>query len=98
MRKGWALVTLFGGLSYLVEVAPSYAESRNKRFSLFYDAQSKERENRIVIADERTLIGHALLSPTTSFEDRDTVEAQWFPIIEGFCSNQGTSIERIRQH
>jgi hypothetical protein len=96
MKKGWALVTLFGGLSYIVEVAPTYEEPRNKQFSIFYDAKSKSRENRILLADERALIGH-VLSPATSFEDPDTVDAQWYPLVAGFCSAKGTIIERIKQ-
>jgi hypothetical protein len=95
MKKGWALVTLFGGLSYIVEVAPKCEEPRNKQFSIFYDAKSRRPEKRIVLADERTLIGH-VLSPATSFEDRNTVDGQWFPIVEGFCSNNGTTIARIK--
>ncbi len=97
MKKGWALVTLFGGLSYIVEVAPTYAEPRNKQFNIFYDAKSRKREQRIILADERALIGH-VLSPATSFEDPDTVDAQWFPIVADFCSNQrGTTVTRIKE-
>jgi hypothetical protein len=96
MKKGWALVTLFGGLSYIVEVAPTYAEPRNRQFSLFYNAKSRRREKHIILMDEKTLIGH-VLSPATSFENPDTVDAQWFPIIEGFCSDKGTIIARIKE-
>lgn len=95
MKKGWALVTLFGGLSYLVEVTDSYTEANSRHFSIFYDAKTKERENRIILADEMTLIGH-VLSPATKFEDRDAVDAQWYPIVSGFCSDKGTIVERIK--
>ena len=96
MKRGWALVTLFGGLSYNVEVTPHYAEAQSRQFSIFYDAESKSREDRILLANEMALIGH-VLSPATKFEDRDAVDAQWYPIVAGFCSDKGTIIERIQQ-
>jgi hypothetical protein len=96
MKKGWALVTLFGGLSYSVEVTSNYTDAHSRQFSIFYDAESKAREDRILLADENTLIGH-VLSPATKFEDRDAVDAQWHPIVAGFCSGKGTIIERIKQ-
>jgi hypothetical protein len=95
MKKGWALVTLFGGLSYLVEVAVNYAEAQSGQFNIFYDARTKARENRIVLADEMTLIGHTL-SPATKFEDREAVDAQWYPVVAGFCADKGTVVERIK--
>jgi len=49
MRKGWSLVTLFGGITYIVGVTTDYAE----------------RFNPIVLADEMTLIGHVLSPATT---------------------------------
>jgi hypothetical protein len=42
-KKGWAVVTLFGGLTYAVQVTENYAESSSKQFSIFYDAASKKR-------------------------------------------------------
>lgn len=96
MKKGWALVTLFGGLSYCVEVTTNYADPQSKQFSIFYDAQAKAPEDRIMLADEMTLIGH-VLSPATKFEDRDAVDAQWHPVVAGFCADKGTIIERIKQ-
>jgi hypothetical protein len=93
-RKGWALVTLFGGLSYLMEVAAEYTERESKQFSIFYDAASKKRVNPIVLADEMTLIGH-VLSPATKFENRNAVDEQWFPIISAFCSQKGIEAQRI---
>ena len=92
-RKAWALVTLFGGLSYLMEVVPEYTE-REKQFSIFYDAGSKKRVNPIVLADEKTLIGH-VLSPATKFENLNAVDEQWFPIISAFCSQKGIEARRI---
>jgi hypothetical protein len=94
MRKGWALVTLFGGLSYLTEVTTEYTEGESKQFSIFYDAASKKRVNPIVLADEMTLIGH-VLSPATKFENRTAVDEQWFPIVSAFCSEKGIEARRI---
>jgi hypothetical protein len=42
MKKGWALVTLFGGLSYVVEVTSKFEERSSKLFSIFYDAAAKK--------------------------------------------------------
>jgi len=64
MHKGWALVTLFGGLSYLVFVTEDYTGKESRQFSIFYDAGTKERFTPVVLADEMTLIGH-VLSPAT---------------------------------
>ena len=94
-RKGWAVVTLFGGITYRVDVATEYTEPRSKQFSIFYDAVTRERVNPILLADEMTLIGH-VLSPASKFEDRDAVDEQWYPIISGFCAEKGILVERIR--
>jgi hypothetical protein len=94
MRKGWALVTLFGGLSYLVEVTADYTERASRQFSVFYDAATKSRIKPVVLANEMTLIGH-VLSPASKFEDRNAMEQQWFPVISGFCAEKGMIAERI---
>jgi hypothetical protein len=39
MGIGWALVTLFGGLSYVVELTPDFKERDSRHFSLFYDTE-----------------------------------------------------------
>jgi hypothetical protein len=93
MHKGWALVTLFGGLTYIVELTSSYNEPASRQFSIYYDAKTKTRVHPIVLADEMTLIGH-VLSPATQFEARHALDAQWFPIVSGFCSGNGIVIER----
>jgi len=94
MQKGWALVTLFGGLSYLVEVTSNYRERDSRQFSIFYDAATKKRINPIVLADEMTVIGH-VLSPATTFEKLEAVDAQWFPIIAAYCAEREIEVERI---
>jgi hypothetical protein len=94
-RKGWALVTLFGGLSYIVEVTDKFDEESSKQFSIFYDALAKERITPVVLADEKTLIGK-VLSKETVFENPDAIDQQWFPIIAAFCAEAGIPIERVR--
>lgn len=94
LRKGWALVTLFGGLSYLVEVSPDYAESQSRQFSIFYDSSTKTRINPIVLADEMKVIGH-VRSRETKFEDLGAVYEQWFPLIASFCAEKGYELERV---
>jgi HNH endonuclease len=93
-KKGWALVTLFGGLSYVVEVAGSYEEPSSRLFSIFYDADLKKPFNPIVLADEMTIIGD-VLSKNSIFEDRDALDEQWFPILAAYCSKIGVELERI---
>jgi hypothetical protein len=56
-KKGWALVTLFGGLSFVVEVTPNYDGGSSRLFSIFYDAALKKPLNPVVLADEMTIIG-----------------------------------------
>lgn len=92
-RKGWAVVTLFGGLTYRVDVATDYT-GREKCFGIYYDAVLKKRINPVILADEKTLIGH-VLSPATTFEDREAVDEQWYPILSRYCAEKGIEVERI---
>ena len=94
MEKGWALVTLFGGLCYSVEVTAAYNERESRQFSIFYEADSKTRSNPILLADEMALIGH-VLSPVTAFEDPLAVDTQWHKVVAAFCSGNGTVVERL---
>jgi hypothetical protein len=93
-KKGWALVTLFGGLSYVVELTDKYEEQSSRLFSIFYDAALKKPLNPIVLADEMTIIGE-VLSMNSVFEDRDAVDQQWFPILAAYCADVGVELERI---
>jgi hypothetical protein len=94
-RKGWAVVTLFGGLTYRIDVATEYLEPASKQFSVFYDAVTRKRVRPVVLADEMTLIGH-VLSPASKFEDREAVDEQWYPLIASFCAEKGIRMERLR--
>lgn len=94
MGKGWALVTLFGGISYLVIVTNAYIEKESRQFSIFYDANAKQRFTPVVLADEMTLIGH-VLSPATKFEDPTAVHEQWSPILDEFCAQKGITVVPI---
>ena len=93
-KKGWALVTLFGGLSYVVEVTANYEERSSRLFSIFYDAAAKKLLNPVIIADENSLIGE-VLSKNTVFEDQDALDEQWFPILAAYCAEAGIALERI---
>jgi hypothetical protein len=93
-KRGCALVTLFGGLSYTVEVTRNYAGRISRQFSIFYDAAAKTPLNPIVLADEMALI-RKVLSAESKFEDRDAVNKQWFPIIAAYCADAGVQVERI---
>lgn len=94
MHQGWAVVTLFGGISYLVFVTKSYEEKESKQFSIFYDALTKNRFSSIVLANEMTLIGH-VLSPATKFEDPAAACEQWSPILKEFCAQKGILVGPI---
>jgi hypothetical protein len=94
-RKGWALVTLFGGVSYLVEVTSNYEERSSKLFSIFYDAFLKKPLEPVVLADEMAII-EEVLSPNSVFEDPDAVDEQWFPILASYCADAGIELSRIR--
>jgi hypothetical protein len=94
MKKGWVLVTLFGGLSYVVEVTRDYEERSSRHFSIVYDAAVKKPLNPVVLNDEMSLIGK-VLSHETTFEDRDAIDEQWFPLIAAYCAEAGVALERI---
>jgi hypothetical protein len=94
MRKGWALVTLFGGICYLVAATNDYVERESRQFSIFYDADVKKFYTPVVLADEMTLIGH-VLSPATRFEDPTAVHEQWSPILCEYCAQKGITVESI---
>jgi hypothetical protein len=94
-KKGWAIVTLFGGITYRVDVADNYQE-RDKQFGIYYDAEAKKRICPIVLADEKTLVGH-MLSEASKFEDRDALDAQWYPIISEYCVQKGIITSRIKE-
>ncbi len=94
MHKGGAVVSLFGGIAYLVVVAHDYAEKESRQFSIFYDAEAKKPFTPIVLADEMTLIGH-VLSPASRFEDPGAVHEQWSPILTEFCAQKGIVVEPV---
>lgn len=94
MHKGWVLVTLFGGICYLVLVTSDYAERDSRQFSIFYDAATKKCFTPVVLADEMTLIGH-VLSPASKFEDPTAVHEQWSPLLTEHCAEKGVTVEPI---
>jgi hypothetical protein len=94
IQKGWALVTLFGGLTYRVDLTADYTERESRKFSIFYDANLKKRVNPIVLYEEIALIGH-VLSSASKFEDGDALHAQWYPIVSSFCAQKGLTVETV---
>jgi hypothetical protein len=95
MNKGWSIVTLFGGLSYIVELTDQFQERHSRSFSLHYNAESKRVYTPIVLQDEYNLIGRVLTDETT-FETQDAVDEQWYKIIEIDCKARGMDISRIK--
>ena len=93
-RKGWAVVTLFGGLTYAVQLTENYAEDSSQQFSIFYDAATRSRFNPVLLANEMSLIRIAL-SKDSVFEDRKLVDAQWSPLIEAYCADSGLELDVI---
>jgi len=79
-------VTLFGGLTYAVQLTENYTEPSSQQFSIFYDAATRKRFDPILLADEMSLIRIAL-SKETIFENRKLVDAQWSPLIEVYYAD-----------
>jgi hypothetical protein len=96
MRKAWAIVTFFGGLSYIVELASTFEEPESRKFSLFYDAESQRIFRPVVLCDEQDLIGR-VLSPSTVFNDVNAVDEQWFTIVDEYCRSKGRKLFRVRK-
>lgn len=95
MHKGWASVTLFGGLSYIIELSRSFDERESRHFSLFYDIELRAKFSPIVRFSEQELLGR-VLSPATKFEEPEAVDAQWWPLVEGYCKAKGIEITRTQ--
>ncbi len=86
--------TLFGGLSYVVELTRRFEENESRSFSLFFNADSQETFNPIVLFSEQEIIGR-VLSHETAFKQVDAIDAQWYPIVERYCKENGIDISRI---
>ena len=93
MHKAWASVTLFGGLSYVVELTRVFEERDSRHFSVFYDLESRAQFNPIVLFSEQEIIGR-ILSPATKFEKPEAVDTQWWPLVEEYCQAKGIGITR----
>jgi hypothetical protein len=94
LKNGWSVVTLFGGLSYLVHVTDQFDERASRSFSIHYDVEQQKEYNPVVLTDEWGLI-QKVLSTTTKFESLEGVDQQWFKIVEADCKARGLSIYRI---
>jgi len=94
MKKGWALVTLFGGISYVMQIAENFQESASRNFSIYYDAASKTEIQPIVLYSERALVDR-VLSQKTKLESSSALDEQWFPIVARYCVAKGVEMSRI---
>jgi hypothetical protein len=94
MHKGWAVVTLFGGLSYIVELTGEFNEAESRKYSLFYNTASRTTFNPIVLYDEQEIVGR-ILSHDTIFEQQEAVDAQWYPIVDRYCGENEIELSRI---
>jgi hypothetical protein len=93
MHRGWASITLFGGLTYIVELTRCFNERDSVHFSLFYDLESRARFSPIVLFSEQELIGR-VLSHATIFEEPEAIDAQWWPLVEEYCKSREITISR----
>jgi hypothetical protein len=93
-NKGWIVVTLFGGLTYLVQLTEDYEETLSRQFSIFFDAGTRKEFNPILLANEMSLIATAL-SKDTVFENRAAIDEQWLPIVKFYCASAGIDLESI---
>jgi HNH endonuclease len=96
-KKGWCIVTLFGGFTYLVQATDAFEETSSREFSIHFDALTKKTFNPIVLAGEMSLIELAL-SKDSVVEDSRAIDSQWAPILESYCSQEGIKLERVRSH
>jgi hypothetical protein len=94
-RKAWAAVTLFGGLSYIIELSGDFNERQSRSFALFYDAEAQRLFNPVLLYDEQELIGR-VLSESTVFNDQNALDEQWFSIVQDYCHSKGYELERVR--
>lgn len=92
-KRGWALVTLFGALTYLVVVTENYTGRESKSFSIFYDAGQQKRFYPVVLANEQSLVDK-VLSKATKFENRQAIDDQWYPVMAAYCEQAGIPISR----
>jgi hypothetical protein len=93
MHHGWSVITMFGGLSYLVYLTDSFHERESRSFSIHYDIGMKRECNPIVLMDEYNLIGR-IQSDSTKFDSVDDADEQWFKIVEPYCKAKGLDIFR----
>jgi hypothetical protein len=94
-KKGWVLITLFGALTYVVEVTENYNGRESKSFSIFYDAAQQKRFRPVVLADEQSLV-RKVLSKATKFENRQAIDDQWHPVMAAYCDGAGIPLKRTR--
>jgi hypothetical protein len=95
MHKGWASLTLFGGLSYIAQLTRAFDERDSRHYSLFYDVESRTQFNPVVLFSEQELLGR-VLSTATNFDEPEAVDGQWWPVVEEYCKAKGIEITRTQ--
>jgi hypothetical protein len=93
LHHGWSLITLFGGLSYLVHLTDEFHERHSRSFSVHYDIKQKKEYSPIVLMSECDLMKR-VLSEATKFESLEGLDEQWFKIVEADCKARGLTIFR----
>jgi hypothetical protein len=93
MHLGWSIVTLFGGLSYLVQITDEFNERQSRAFSIHYDAKSMQEYSPVVLMDEYNLLGR-VHSNFTKINSIPAVDAQWYRIVETYCKANDMDIYR----
>lgn len=93
MGKGWAVVTLFGGLSYVVELTREFREIESRSFSIYYDVETGAFQP-VVLASEYHLVGR-VLSVGSVFEDLVATAEYWRTLIEPVCAARGDQMSTL---
>jgi len=88
------VVTLFGGLTFAVQLTENYQESSNRQLCIFYDAVSRERFTPTLRTNEMSLVRLAL-SDESIFEDKKLLDEQWAPLIQAYCAERGIELSLI---
>lgn len=94
LHKGWAIVTLFGGLFYIVQTTDAFEERESRSFSLHYDVEVGCVQNPVILHSEFDLVGD-VLSPRTRGEDLTATADYWRTLIEPICMVRGDTMSQL---
>jgi HNH endonuclease len=94
LHKGWAGVTLFGGLFYIVQTTNAFEERESRSFSIYYDVEAGCERSPVVLHSEFDLVG-AVLSHRTRFEDIESTAEYWRTLIEPIFTAGGHTMSQL---